>query len=556
MPDPLNSAAALEKTSPELRSRLAAYEQAIQGAKTEKRRAAMLAHAADGASEGMCLLSETGVIEYVNKPFAELHGLSSEKLCGKPLAKFVMPKSGKWDKYVGRARKEGSVSLETQHSKVNGRSFSGFARLFYAKGEAERPYMIVRIREAPKGKKFGQILESQNLVSHLVVESAPDSITFFDLSGRILLTNSISAKKLGYSSVEELREACESVLDIIAPYDRERALREISTCIAQGENFAAEYDCLKKDGATLAVEINSSVVLDSAGEPVGLLGIARDITRRREAEARLQRHLEMEKLLAAIATRFINLQSEQIHEAIAAVIGQIGETIAVDHIAIALLSADGKQVFDRFDWGVAGPVPSITDRLEQSLECFPWIMGQLRNRECVRFSQFTDLPVDAQEERAFFGLGPPRSLLLAPMMSRGHLAGYVDFEVMQKGYNWDEALSALILLLAEIFANAITRKRTEEALRESEERFRELVSSSHAMFWLATADFSRALYISPAFADVYKLNIEKLYGDPLAFLAAVHPDDRERLSKNPARGVLQRAPPSSGWFNRTVGRVG
>ncbi|MFO7974279.1 MAG: PAS domain S-box protein [Candidatus Hydrogenedentota bacterium] len=533
MADPVNSAAALEEASPEVRSRLAAYEQALVAAQKEGKRAVMLAQAADCASEGLCLLSETTIIEYANKPFADMHGSNNESVCNRPLEEFLLPQSGKWNEYISRARTDGAVSIETQHSKADGSSFSGFARLFFAKGGPKvPPYLMLRIREAPQGSMFSQVRDSQSAASHILVDAAPDCITFFDLSGRIRVINAIGAEKLGYASVDELCRARETVVDLIAPHDRERALREISACIAQGNKFSVEYDCLTKDGQVLPVEVNTSVVLDHQNHPVGFVGISRDITRRREAERRLQQHLSMEKLLTATATRFINLQPDQIDEAIDEAIRQIGETIGVDHIGIGLLSRDGKHLLDRFDWGITGPAPSITDRLEQSLECFPWIMGQLRNRECIRFSHFADLPPDAQEERDFFGLGPPRSLLMAPMMDRGYPAGYVGFEVMREGYEWDEALCALILLLAEVFAGAISRKRAEEALRESEERFRQLVGSSHAMFWLATADFGHALYVSPAFAEVCKVSIEKLYADPLAFLAAVHPDDRERLAKS------------------------
>jgi|GEM_PF-928534 len=532
MPDLVNGGAALEEMSPELRQKLAAYEQALFAARIEKERADMLAQAAGCASEGICLLSEEGIIKFANKPFLEMHAAQGNTVCGHSITELVVPHAIEWNACIARAREEGALMMETHHARADGASFSGVARLFFEKGGPKTPpYMVLCLREAPEGKLLSEVLDSERTGHHALVQTAPDAITFFDLSGKILLTNAISAQKLGYASAEELCSRCGSIIDLIAPYDRERAVREMSGCIAKGNKFIIEYDCLTKDGRIVPVETSTSTVLDDNGRPVGFVGIARDITRRREAEKSLQQHLRVEKLLTGIATRFINLQPQQIYEAISHAIGQIGETISVHHIGIGLFSTDGKQIGGRFDWGAAGPVPLITDRLQQSLECFPWLMAQLRNRECIRCSTLTDLPADAQEERAFFGLGPPRSFLIAPMMSRGYLAGYVCFEVMQDGYDWDEALSALIMLLAEVFAGAISHKHAEEALRESEERFRQLVGSSHAMFWLATADFGRGLYVSPAFAEICKMRAETLYGDPLAFLAAVHPDDRERMAR-------------------------
>ena len=46
------------------------------------------------------------------------------------------------------------------------------------------------------------------------------------------------------------------------------------------------------------------------------------------------------------------------------------------------------------------------------------------------------------------------------------------------------------------------RKRAEEALRESEERFRELAENIHDLFWIKTPDFKRVLYLSPVYESM------------------------------------------------------
>lgn len=533
MPDTAYSTAALGQVQPELKGRPAESERALGSARAQELRLAMLSQAAHCASEGLCLVSEEGFIRFANRPFAQMHGVEVDSICGRTISDFVQPESGDWPSRIALAREQGALTTHTRHRGGDGTAFSGMMRVFFAQRERQdESFLILRMWEAPQGKRFSETLDTSKVTYHDLVETAPDAIIFLDLAGKILLTNAITAERLGFKSTGELCATRESAFDLLAPYDRERAVQETAACVAQGNQHSIEYDCLTKSGDILPVEANTNVVLGPAGRPVGFVCIVREISRRRIAEQRLQRHLHVEKLLTSIATRFISLQPEQVENGIAEAIRQVGEAIGIDHITIGLLSTEQKRLLRRIDWGLAGPTPTLTDMLQRSLECFPWIMRQLRSRECIRFSHLQDLPVDAQEERAFFGIGPRRSLLIAPMMSRGDLAGYVSFDVMREGHEWDEAISTLILILAEVFASALSRKQTEEALRESEERFRQLVGSSHAMFWLAVADFSRALYVSPAFAEIWKIEIDRLYADPLCFLAVVHPDDRERVAKS------------------------
>jgi two-component system sensor histidine kinase UhpB len=75
------------------------------------------------------------------------------------------------------------------------------------------------------------------------------------------------------------------------------------------------------------------------------------------------------------------------------------------------------------------------------------------------------------------------------------------------------------------------RKRTEDALRESEERFRELTENIREVFWIRTPDFKRILYISPMYERVCGGTREDLYAieDSLSSMPGVFFEDRERV---------------------------
>lgn len=83
------------------------------------------------------------------------------------------------------------------------------------------------------------------------------------------------------------------------------------------------------------------------------------------------------------------------------------------------------------------------------------------------------------------------------------------------------------------------RKRAEEALRESEERFRQLAENIHDLFWIKTPDFKRVLYLSPAYRSITGRSPEERYRhqDSQPFLDMIVPEDRERMAAIMRRGA-------------------
>lgn len=73
------------------------------------------------------------------------------------------------------------------------------------------------------------------------------------------------------------------------------------------------------------------------------------------------------------------------------------------------------------------------------------------------------------------------------------------------------------------------RKLAELALRESEERFRQITETIQEVFWMSTPDSNQFLYISPVFERIWGISCEALYETPHIWLEMVHPDDYERV---------------------------
>jgi PAS domain S-box-containing protein len=84
------------------------------------------------------------------------------------------------------------------------------------------------------------------------------------------------------------------------------------------------------------------------------------------------------------------------------------------------------------------------------------------------------------------------------------------------------------------------RTRAQEAVKASEEKFRQLADNIREVFWMSNADRSKFIYVSPAFEHIWGQPCSTLYTSPGKWIEFLHPDDRERvmestLTKSPAR---------------------
>lgn len=76
-----------------------------------------------------------------------------------------------------------------------------------------------------------------------------------------------------------------------------------------------------------------------------------------------------------------------------------------------------------------------------------------------------------------------------------------------------------------------TRRQAELALRDSEERFRELAETIRDVFWVEDAGASKVHYVSPAFEGIWGRTVQSIYDNPRVWMEAIHADDRPRVEQ-------------------------
>jgi PAS domain S-box-containing protein len=139
-----------------------------------------------------------------------------------------------------------------------------------------------------------------------LVENAHDIIYEHELEGNYTSTNKAGEQITGYSSEETLKL---NLAQTVAPEYLEKAQQMFRRKLAGEKITAYELEIITKRGKQVAVEVNTRLVYQN-GVPMGVQGIARDVTERKQLEEQLRRSQKLEavgQLAGGVAHDFNNL---------------------------------------------------------------------------------------------------------------------------------------------------------------------------------------------------------------------------------------------------------
>ncbi len=92
-----------------------------------------------------------------------------------------------------------------------------------------------------------------------------------------------------------------------------------------------------------------------------------------------------------------------------------------------------------------------------------------------------------------------------------------------------EFFSTIMRDISDAYRQAAQRKQVEAALRESEEKFRQLAENIRQVFFIHDAQTRQALYVSPAFEEIWGVPCSSLYQNPHFWIGSIHPEDRDSV---------------------------
>ncbi len=319
------------------------------------------------------------------------------------------------------------------------------------------------------------------------VKTSTDSIVISDLEGKIIDVNEATLKMYGADDKKDL--IGKSSLDFIVSEDREKALADIKETLERGYVKNREYHVILKDGGKLPVEMNSGIMKDANGDSIGFVGITRDITERKRAEEELRQ------------TR--------------------------DYLDNLINYANAPII-------VWDPDRKIT----------------LFNRA---FEHLTDKKADEVIGRPLHILFPEasrdESLALIDEAANGKYWEAVEISILREDGEvrtvlWNSANlhadDGEILVATIAQGQDITeRKRAEEALRESEEKFRSLVETTSDWVWEVDPN-GIYTYASPKVKDLLGFEPEEVIGKTPFDLMS--PDEAEQVAGLFRNAVESRKP--------------
>jgi PAS domain S-box-containing protein len=452
--------------------------------------------------DAVTLTDLKGRIIEVSPKTLKLHGYRrAEELLGMKAADLIVAKNRK--KAASSMRKtleQGHVgSVEFAMIRKDGSHFIAeldASLIRDAKGKPQA--FIATVRDITERKRAENALRQSEERYKALFDRSLYGVFVHDFEGNFLDANRAALKLLGYRKSEITKLDFSSLLDKEQLPLAHKTAAEIRESGFQKK--PTQYKLTRKDGTFVWVETEASLIYQ-AGIPFGILGIARDITERKKAEQAL---LESEKKYRTIFESLTDVYYRT---------DKKGIVIEISPSVTKQAGYDPRDV-------IGNPVtdfysePSAREEFDKKL------------RETGGVNDY-ELRLLAKDGR----------LIHVSMSAR---------IVLDENGNH--------LGVEGVLRDITARKRMEEALRESEEKFRNMVESS--LQGIVIMQDERLVYANDALASIIGYDIEELMALPQERVRElVHPADRDMIWRRMADRLAGKKVPSR-YEIRVIGKDG
>ena len=278
---------------------------------------------------------------------------------------------------------------------------------------------------------------------------------------------------------EDFGGTVEGYLALVHPEDRERSRGNLERALRNGGPFAFEHRVVHKDGSVRTIFGSGEVFMDASGKPVRVAGTGQDITERRRMEEELRRSEE----------RFRNLCTQA--PVMLMAFDPAGRIRDVSDHWLATTGYERSEVIGREGWDFV--TPESRERLRKVKE------ESQKNHEAVT-----------------------RNIPLQGVRKDGSTIDLLSTSVTE----FDDAGEKQGAICVQI--NLTDLQRAEEALRESEERYRALVEHAPEAIMVLDVETGKFVDANARAEDLFGFPRERfLTMGPLDFCSEQQADGRD-----------------------------
>ncbi len=317
------------------------------------------------------------------------------------------------------------------------------------------------LRDITRQKQAEEELRKNEEILRLITDNMSDMIRVTDLDGTNLYQSPSHFKRLGYRPEDRMNK---SVFDIIHPDDLDRCLRVFKEGVIQEHSVTLEYRVRHADGHYVWLESIGDSLRDAHGKMTAIVICSREITERKKMEDEL-------------------VKSEQKYRGII---------------------KDMQEAY--YEGDLAGNFVFINDAL---CRCIGYSAEEMIGANHRKFQDEVTAKKFYRDFNQVFKTGRPRQGIETEFNRKdGSKASFeISASLRKDAYGHPIGFAGIAL-------DVTARKRTEEALRLSEENFRRSLDDSPlgARIVSATGD---TIYANRTLLDLYGYkNIEELRNTP------------------------------------------
>ncbi len=259
--------------------------------------------------------------------------------------------------------------------------------------------------------------------------------------------------------------------------------------------------------------------------------LVEEIVQHKLAQQELQYRLDLESLLATLSTYLIDLKSSEIDNGIKVALEWIGVFSKIDRNYVLLINEERQNISNTHEWCAKG-IEALREKRQNIplAEIKRWA-NKVDIEEIIYIPNVAKLPKTESSIKAFLRSQSIKSLVIVPMIYSGNLIGVLGFESLRSPKTWSEDIISLLRIMAEMFVNALQRKRVEEALSNSEKKYRNLVETSQDLIW--SVDMEGCFtFVNQAAKRIYGYQPTEMIGRCLIDFAYTEEENKNRQTTN------------------------